>query len=499
MTVEASGVAGARSEIRGDIAVRSDMALLRSLAITAGLCWSLVFVVVGLDYGLQMYADGAIFSYAVAVQDAWAFHWHNIPDRMFVFLFSSLPAEAYVALSHDAPGGVTVYGFLFFVVPLLGLGATYVADRSSGRVIFSMACGSTACLCPLVFGFPTEVWMSHALFWPTLAVCHYARNDGRGIALVFAMLLALVFTHEGALIFAFAILLTLLLRGTRDAALLRAIGVFCLAMAIWTAIKEAFPPDAYIVDVLLRAALAVFDISIFYGGLVLLLLGALALYLAAFFVLRRRDDGRANVYAAAITTAALTVYWVWFDHTLHAENRYYLRTALLVITPAFGLMAAMQALAGEHRLAVPMPLLHRLMAAAASAMVARLAIGALALVTLVHVVETAKFVTAWRHYTAAVQVLAMGRVADPALGDPRFISSQRIGPDLNRLSWFSTTPYLSVLVAPRFAPRRLVIDPTADFFWLSCRTATENFNSDHAVPAESRRLVQKESCLHRRL
>src|SRR5262249_17121924 len=97
---------------------------------------------------------------------------------------------------------------------------TFAADRSKGRIIFSYACLSTACLCPLVFGFPTEMWMAHALFWPTLAVCHYASGN-KGIALVFAMLLALVFTHGGALIFAVAIVVMLSLRGVLDGAFLR--------------------------------------------------------------------------------------------------------------------------------------------------------------------------------------------------------------------------------------------------------------------------------------
>ena len=40
-----------------------------------------------------------MFSYAVAVQDVWAFHWHNISGRMSVFFLSLLPAEIYVGLS----------------------------------------------------------------------------------------------------------------------------------------------------------------------------------------------------------------------------------------------------------------------------------------------------------------------------------------------------------------------------------------------------------------
>jgi hypothetical protein len=115
----------------------------------------------------------------------------------------------------------------------------------------------------------------------------------------------------------------------------------------------------------------------------------------------------------------------------------------------------------------------------------------------VHIVEAEKFVRAWRDYEVAIRTLATGALSDPALGDPQFVSSDRIGPDLNRLSWSSTTHFLSVLVAPRFAPARLVIDPNANYFWLSCTTATANEEADRAVPAGSRRLVRVHACLHR--
>src|SRR5207342_1124169 len=94
--------------------------------------------------------------------------------------------------------------------------------------------------------------------------------------------------------------------------------------------------------------------------------------------------------------------------------------------------------------------------------------GALFLVMLVHAVETAKFVKAWSAYTSAVRTLVMSTASDPALGDSRFVSSGRISPYLNRVAWNSTEPYLSVLVAPDFAPRRLMVDPAADYFWISC-------------------------------
>lgn len=461
-----------------------------------GLMWSIAFVVVGVDNQLQMYGDGSIFSYAVAVRDAWAFHWHNIAARVSVYLLTYIPAETYVALTRDPEGGVALFGFLFFAAPFLGLVATFAADRSKRRTLFAYACGSTACLAPLVFGFPTEVWMAHTLFWPTLALCHHARRGFAGGALVFSTLLALTFTHTGALIFVFAILITLLPRGLDDAIVRRTTRAVLAILTIWLIVKIAVPPDDYVADVLKRAALHVFDPSILTGYLMELLSVTLAVYAFAYYLGRSLNPMWAHWYAALAVAAALGVYWLYFDSELHAENRYYLRTVILLATPAFGALAVCQTMdAGRHGLAVP--LLPDILSMLTRKTSVRAITGAFLLITMVHVVETAKFVDVWTHYTDAVRRLAMSGLSDPALGDPRFVSSRRIGDDLNRVSWFSTTQFLSVLLAPHLKPMRLVMDPSQNYFWLSCRTATANADAARVVPVETRRLVQRDSCLHR--
>ena len=474
------------------------MVALRTPAVAAGLCWSIAFVVIGLAYRLQLYADGSLFSYAVAVQDAWAFHWRNISGRVFVYLFSFLPAELTVALTGNARAGIVVYGLLQFSAPLLGLAATYAADRSRGRIVFATACGSTALLGPLVFGFPTELWMTHAVFWPALAICHCARRGLSGHILVSGALLALVLTHEGGVVLALAILVTLALRGLRDAALWRATGAFVAALLVWAAVKLMFPPDAYFGGIVVRAALLLIDVRNLTSSVFLVLFGALAGYGVAFLALRRASPANAHLAAALVVSLALAVYWLWFDQSLHSDDRYGARTALLIGTPILGALAAVLLLAADDRLKLPVPMLPQLMAALTSGTTVRAAAGAFALVMLVHAVETAKFVTAWSGYQAAVRALAMGTESDPALGDPRFVSSARIDPGLNRLAWFSTTPYLSVLLAPDFAPRRLVVDASGGrYFWLSCATAAANEAAPRAIPAESRRLIRVYSCLHR--
>jgi hypothetical protein len=478
-------------------AIGSNVGLLRVFAITAGIGWSVAFVVIALRYQLQLYGDGSIFSYAVAVQDAWAFHWHNISGRLFVYLYSYVPAESYVALTGDARGGIALFGFLFFAAPLLGLAATYAADRSQGRTIFVFACLSTACLCPLVFGFPTEMWIAHAVFWPALTICHYARAGVGGVALVFMALLALVLAHGGGLVFAAAIMATLLLRGGRDGAFRRAAGTLLAVLAVWGFVNLRFPSDEYFSSVLPRAALNFVDVTTLASGLFLLILVALAGYGIAVLNIRPLTPAKAYIYATAIVALALAAYWLWFDRALHTIDRYFLRTALLYATPVLGALAAAYALRADGRLNLRLPLLPRLMTVLADNAMARVACGAIALVILVHAVETAKFVAAWTDYKSAVRALAMGTASDPGLGDPRFVSSVRIDDDRNRLAWSSTTHFLSVLVAPNYAPARLVVDPDENYFWLPCKTATASRSADSAIPATSRELVRVHACRHR--
>lgn len=475
--------------------LRLDNQAFRFLIVGTGLCWSIAFPVIALSHQLQLYGDGAMFSYAVAVRDVWAFHWHNISGRTSVFLLTLWPAEMLVGITGNPRAGIILYGLLFYVAPLAGLAVTYAADRSPGRLIFVYGCGSTALLCPLTFGFPTEMWLAHAIFWPALALGHYAKPTTAGALLVFIAWLLLAFTHEGALVLLVVIVATLALRGLRSMIFVRAAISLMIILLLAAAMKIVAPPDEYYADAFLRAALHFFDPGIFKVNVVLVLLATIVAYGAILMLLSTWLPRWACICALGLLSALLGIYWLHFDQSVHASSRYYFRTALVIATPLLGALAALATITREgivldratrlrHALVSP---LARIRCALASLFL---------LVTMIHTIETAKFVASWNDYRNTIAALAMGSESDPALGDPRFVSAGRISLALAPMSWFSTIPYLSIILS-NFSPNRLVIDPTGNYFWLSCETATRNRDADLAVPMQTRELVRIYSCLHR--
>jgi hypothetical protein len=273
--------------------------------------------------------------------------------------------------------------------------------------------------------------------------------------------------------------------------------VLPVVVAIWIVVKATVVPDDYIAPVLAAAKYNFFDPETFIDGLFARLAVALACYGVLVIALQRLDYEHAPAFSAVIVIAGMTAYWLLIDPPLHADNRYFLRTALVMGIPGFAVLAALYVLTAEDRLHLPIAALPRLLAWLKTPEITRAAAGAILLLTLVNVVETARFVTAWTNYTAAVRKLAMGSASDPQLGDPRFVSLDRTPMALRPLSWSSTTPFLSIMVAPNYKPARLVIDPPADYFWLTCRFAHDVEVTARAIPLASRALIRAQACLHR--
>jgi hypothetical protein len=439
------------------------------------LAWCAAFPLVGLPAQLHLFADGAIFSYAVAAGDAWEFHWRQIPVRAAAFLWASLPAQAWGRIFGDPAQAVALYGALHFLAPALGFAATWRADRTG--LIRMWAALSIILLCPVVFGFPTELWTTHAAIWPALALFWSPGGRARWAAGT-AALATVVLSHEGGLVWAGALLACLAFAPDRVNVLRRAALSLGLALTIWIAVRIAFPIAPYEAEVLTRNAWRLVTVSNLCSSLVLTAAAGLAAYCAA--LLLRRGPG----VAFGVAAAGLAVWWVALDTTLHAGSRYELRALLLGLTPGLLALAALHACGRVERLAA------RARAAAPAAM------GALLIVTLVHAVETAKFVAAWRGEVVALRALAADGQGDPTPGDGIFVSWSNMPARFAPLSWHSTTPFLAVMVSDGYAPRRLVVHPDGNYFWFGCAAATANAAMPSAFPHATREMIRDYTCLH---
>lgn len=450
----------------------------------AGLAWAVVFIVVGLASHLQLYADGSLFSYAIADRASWAMHWHNIAQRSTAHVLVHMPAEAYVSVTRDAPGGIAVYGGLFFGAPLAGLALTWVLDRTTGQIHTLSACLATSLLAPLLFGFPSELWLSLALVWPVMASLHGPRRWPWPVPLL--LLLALAFTHEGGLLLALTGVAMLALRGWRDGEFLRALVMLAIAAAAWSTVKLAVPPDAYFASAYMRSAASFVDLGVVTRPAVVEVAAAAGGYVVLAVLLARLGFSRPAAGAACLTIAAVGLAGFVFDLPVHAADRYPVRT--VVLGGVVVLVVAAAAAPWSARLAeIPKT----------GEQWQRLGLGLMASIMAVHAIETARFVRAWGQYEDGVRALASGEASDPQLGNDRFVNSERLGDRLNRLSWYSTTHYLSVLLAPGFSPRRLVVDPDAGYYWLSCGMAKASEARASAIAAGARELVRIHACLHR--
>lgn len=465
--------------------------LLRKLATIAGFVCATLFFAVGLFYRFQLYGDASIFSYAIAVQDSWAFHWHNISNRSTVYLYAHVPAEFYVRLTGDARGAIQIYGFLFYSAQLIGLLLTYALDRTAGRIILVFACVSSMVICPLIFGSPTEMWIAHACFWPALAAAHCTEQRWTWIA-AFATFLPLSFTHEGALIFVTAILATILLRKHEWPRFWQCLAAKAAVLCVWIFVRIILPPDNYTGKVLSAAALNVFNPEILLDRILILVVVTVSGFLLLLFFLRSVRLPYAIEFSFGMVLAALAAYWILGSHELHADDRYDLRTAVIVVTPALTILAICNAFADQLNRASK--IVYSFPRAAFLACGARALAASLLLILVVHGAETARFAAAWRDHLDMITRL----VSESSRA--KFVEVDPEVPEYDELPWFSTLPYLSVLVAPDFKPARLAIDPRSDYFWISCATATANVRKagERGIPAQSRELIRDYTCRNRR-
>ena len=104
-------------------------------------------------------------------------------------------------------------------------------------------------------------------------------TDGPRGDSVSAAWLLLAFTHEGAFVLLFAVIATLVPRGSRSTPFCRAAANMLVIAWCWPwRSKVLLPPDEYYAEIFMRAALHFFDPAIFSVEIILVLLAAVVAY-----------------------------------------------------------------------------------------------------------------------------------------------------------------------------------------------------------------------------
>jgi len=471
--------------------------------VAVAILFCVAFVVLTQLHELHLYADGGMMSYAVAVQDSWRFLWRNMSGRLLVYVVAYAPASALIDMTGNPAHGVRLYAFLFSVAPALGLAMTWLLDRTPDRLVFLYACLSTVLLCPLVFGFPTEMWFTHAMVWPVLALSLNPPRRWYGRIGMAAAVLALLETHEAAVglgLIAAVVAIAFGCSAAPDGRLVRARLAwppFVVAFAVWLAIKIKLPPDEIMAETLARNARRLLDLwDVIDTPITLQLAVGLGAFIALCALARALRLRRGFVLAAGAVLLGLLVYWVGFDTALHAEQRYHIRLIFAAGMAALTVFAALHA--QLHRRGPGWEVIARLRGAllppALRLQAMRFGAFAAVLLTLISSYEVVKFCRAWDRYADAVRQLVLAGGPPPEGQPPPAVSTEFIPADLQRLAWHSTAPFLSVLLVPGYRAPRYAVDPEAAYFPLTCALSLSNVERALAFPAETRLMLHAYNC-----
>lgn len=150
-------------------------------------------VVLATDQGL--WADGGFFAFVAAQDDPWGMFWRDFPARAGGGLITTLPAWIAGRLGLETTAVALVYQATYLALPLVGLAWAWRLLPADYRDWMAPAVLFWAAVAMPSFTFPTELWVSAALFWPIFfAVLFPAGRAAQATRLALTPLL--LFTHE---------------------------------------------------------------------------------------------------------------------------------------------------------------------------------------------------------------------------------------------------------------------------------------------------------------
>ncbi|MEI9986474.1 MAG: hypothetical protein WDN69_26860 [Aliidongia sp.] len=448
------------------------LAILLGLAVAGGLS------IAAWATGLVLYADGALFSFIIGLDDAWPLVWHIMPARIAVYLMTVLPAEVARDAGLPALAAMRLYQALFIGFPFIGLAACVPLLPRGARWLLLFPTVSILALGISALGYPSETLLTLSGFWPALFGHRYARGALAGAALTLCCTAIFLFSHPG-MVFALPLLpLAALLcwRECRDGAVRRRLvqlGIAeaaLLALWAWRLSIEMSDPG------IIRSGQRMWSL----GGLedVITLQPAIAivlLYIVLWAVLGWRRGRGALWLALAAFPAIALLFGLLHTEIVTPESHYYIRTALVFLLPVLG------ALALWRGRTVPRGAVLLVMT------------GALAATQLQH---NLSFLGAWLNYRDSL-------AASVSVGPARVVPLQQIlagraVPTARSTAWSWGQPYLSLTLPglPRYAA--IVADPApTSYSPFRCSQMDDVIARADWVPADTLAVLKDYVCARR--
>jgi hypothetical protein len=445
-----------------------NLAILLGLAVAGGLS-----LAAWLD-GLMLYADGALFSFVIGVDAAWALVWHIMPARVAVYLLVVLPPETAHEMGLPAMAAMRLYQALFLAMPFLGLAACVPLVPRGSRWLLLFPVLSLLALTMSALGYPSETLLTLAAFWPALFGCRFANGRTAPTLLTLVCLSAFLFSHPG-MVFSLPLLplaAAIRWRECRTCAVRRALLVLGIATALllglWVLCLRAEMSNPGIIQSGqhmwstggLRAVVTL-QPSIVIVLLIIVLWGTLSW---------RRERVVIGLTVVGLPAIA-TMFAVMHGEIIRPESHYFIRTALVLLLPVLGATALFRSGTAP-------------VGAATLAMMAALSVTQLA--------HDLRFLGAWYNYRDSV-VTAVTRQS--GIVSLQQVLAARMKPDAPSIAWSWGQPLLSLTLPSLPHVTALVADPARNSFsLLHCSEMDQVDANMDWVPPATRALLKAYVC-----
>jgi hypothetical protein len=448
-----------------------NLAVLLGLAVAGGLSLA------AWRSGLMLYADGALFSFTIGIDAAWALVWHIMPARFAIYLLTVLPAETAHELGLPAMAAMRLYQALFIGMPFLGLAACVPLVPRGSRWLLLFPVLSLLALTVSALGYPSETLLTQAAFWPALFGCRFASGRAAPTLLTLMCISAFLFSHPG-MVFSLPLLplaAAIRWRECRASAVRRALLVLgsatALLLGLWAVCLRAEMSNPGIIQSgqHMWSASRLREVVTFQPSILIVLL-IIALWGALSW---RRE--RALIGLAVLGLPAIAILFaLMHGEIIRPESHYYIRTALVLLLPVLGATALWRVGAPPH-------------GAVTLAMMA-----ALAVTQLVH---DLRFLGAWYNYRDSV---ATAVTRQSGIVPLQQVLAGRIRPDAPSIAWSWGQPLLSLTLPGLPHVTALVADPAPDSFSvLHCSEMDRVSAHMDWVPPATRALLKGYVCARR--